>query len=382
MRSHPLAAALLAAAYAGSASAHGFSLTVTNQSSCGTGNALHSNASTAGYPDGATCFENSGLNDTNVAVLVDSCNDTDSGSGAVSLENRFDIDAAVAVDAFIANNEHQQLDVSYDLSFQIDTDGPADPWTLSLDHQALGLLALHGDGTLSAVGTQDDGHAHVSAITLSGDVSLGLLADSAFDDNPSNTGQSSQAFSASANDVPIAAGSGDATVNVTIEFRMDAFSNDGCSGFICSSITGGEEAAVLFGIDDASGLGDVDADEYSEWGRAPGPDGYSSVWTLDVMGASCGNGSLEGGEECDDGNTTGGDGCSESCADEVCGDGVLQPGLGELCDDGNTTGGDGCSATCAFEPIPVPSGGAGLWLPLASALLAAGALRLSRSRRS
>ncbi|MEQ1566220.1 MAG: hypothetical protein ABMA64_11330 [Myxococcota bacterium] len=33
-------------------------------------------------------------------------------------------------------------------------------------------------------------------------------------------------------------------------------------------------------------------------------------------GATCGNGSVEGGESCDDGNTTGGDGCSAGCAVE------------------------------------------------------------------
>ena len=56
---------------AGAAHAHTFSLAVANNSSSGTGNGIHDNASTAGYPDGTTCFENSGLNDTNVAVLND-----------------------------------------------------------------------------------------------------------------------------------------------------------------------------------------------------------------------------------------------------------------------------------------------------------------------
>ncbi len=50
----------------------------------------------------------------------------------------------------------------------------------------------------------------------------------------------------------------------------------------------------------------------------------------------CGNGVLEGGsgfgEECDDGNNVDGDGCSSTCIREVCGDGVVQPGLGEVCE--------------------------------------------------
>src|SRR5512132_4160439 len=35
----------------------------------------------------------------------------------------------------------------------------------------------------------------------------------------------------------------------------------------------------------------------------------------------------------------------------VCGDGVID--AGEECDDGNVVGGDGCSATCVFEGCPL-----------------------------
>ncbi len=95
---------------------------------------------------------------------------------------------------------------------------------------------------------------------------------------------------------------------------------------------------------------------------------------------SCGNGTLEVGEECDDGNNTNGDGCASDCTIEVtqvCGDGVVTPpetceppntafcngictarvplcGDGfltppEACEDGNTADGDGCSSTCQVE---------------------------------
>lgn len=367
---------------AGGANAHTLSLAVTNNSTCGTGNGNHSPGTLANYPNGSTCFEASGLNDTNVAVLNDTGSDSDVGGGVVSLTNTFAFDAAVAVDAFIGNNEYQELNVSYDLTFTIDTDDPADTWTLSLDHDAMGLLGLHGDGTLSAVGTQDDGHAHISALNLTGDVSTSLLANQPFNDNPSNNGQNSQTFSDSGTGIAVASGTGDATVQVTIDFKLDAFSNDGCSGFICSSASGGEEAAVLFGVDDASGLGDVDADEYSEWGRAVGPDGYNSTWTLDVTGAVCGNGAIEGSEECDDGNTTPEDGCSDTCLNEFCGDDVVQAGLGETCDDGNTVSGDGCDEFCQAEPpVFVPSAGDGVLMLLAASLLVVGAFLLTRTSR-
>jgi cysteine-rich repeat protein len=62
---------------------------------------------------------------------------------------------------------------------------------------------------------------------------------------------------------------------------------------------------------------------------------------------SCGNGSVESGEQCDDGNTVACDGCSAGCKVEgglVCGDGIINVVCGEECDNGNTGG--GCSAIC------------------------------------
>jgi cysteine-rich repeat protein len=45
--------------------------------------------------------------------------------------------------------------------------------------------------------------------------------------------------------------------------------------------------------------------------------------------ATCGNGTIEPGEECDDHNTTSGDGCSAQCKREVpCADGTLRPDTG------------------------------------------------------
>jgi len=379
-------AVLLLLALPGIATAHTFQLSVVENSVCGTGDSVHNTGNgTAPYPDGSICVENGGLADTNVARLTNTGGDSASGNGTATLNNSFGIDAAVVADAFIFNSEYQELEVSYLLTFDIDTNG-SDPWVLTLDHDVLGLLALHGDGTLSAVGTQDNGHAHVSTVVLSGDVSTSLLSDTAFNDNPSNNGKSSLAFSDGATGLVVASGTGDTTLNVSIDFTLDAFSNDGCSGFICSSASGGEDAAVLFGIDDASGLGDVDADEYGVWGRAVGPDGYNSLWKLSIAPVGCGNGLLDSGEECDDGNllpndgcsptcqfeqcgdgvlqageecddgnVLPNDGCSEFCVAEFCGDGILQTGLGEQCDDGNMFNFDGCSSTCQDEVVLVPS---------------------------
>jgi cysteine-rich repeat protein len=66
-----------------------------------------------------------------------------------------------------------------------------------------------------------------------------------------------------------------------------------------------------------------------------------------IPSATCGDGSLGGLEGCDDGNTTSGDGCSATCADEFCGDVVVNDTT-ETCDDGNATSGDGCDANCTI----------------------------------
>jgi cysteine-rich repeat protein len=62
----------------------------------------------------------------------------------------------------------------------------------------------------------------------------------------------------------------------------------------------------------------------------------------------CGNAIVEDGEACDDGNDVDTDACLNSCSAATCGDGYVQDGV-EPCDDGNASGGDGCSATCTLE---------------------------------
>jgi cysteine-rich repeat protein len=67
-----------------------------------------------------------------------------------------------------------------------------------------------------------------------------------------------------------------------------------------------------------------------------------------VEASTCGDGTIEDGEECDDSNTVSGDGCSDECLIETtCGDGVREGR--EQCDDSNTEPGDGCSPVCGIE---------------------------------
>ncbi|MFH1438447.1 MAG: DUF4215 domain-containing protein [Pseudomonadota bacterium] len=63
----------------------------------------------------------------------------------------------------------------------------------------------------------------------------------------------------------------------------------------------------------------------------------------------CGDGIEDPGEECDDGNLVPCDGCDQDCRGERCGNGRLD--CDEFCDDGNTVDGDGCASSCIIEDV-------------------------------
>jgi cysteine-rich repeat protein len=90
----------------------------------------------------------------------------------------------------------------------------------------------------------------------------------------------------------------------------------------------------------------LEAGEGCDDGNRDPCDGCSAVCQVEF---GCGDGSTCGAEACDDGNAASCDGCSPACALEVCGDGLLCPGLGEECDDANTSACDGCSPVCTTE---------------------------------
>ena len=200
-------------------------------------------------------------------------------SGVGSTSTSFSINALAAVDG--GGDTTVQARLNFDLQLDIIVDSPVSTWTVDLGQSALGLFGLRGDGTASAVGTQSDGSASISVIstTVDGIAANFAPSPSSLTGNPSNNSSTSQQFSGSRFDGAILSGTGSQTVAVNIDFDLTAFSNDGCSGFICSSISGGEEAAALFGAESAI---DQAVDDYSTWGRSLGPDGYDSDYTLNV----------------------------------------------------------------------------------------------------
>jgi len=89
---------------------------------------------------------------------------------------------------------------------------------------------------------------------------------------------------------------------------------------------------------------------------------YVATTTMEVT--SCGNGTVEGGEQCEPpGNgaystTIAGRECTAQCLfGPYCGDGILQTIFSEQCDDGNNVDGDFCGADCTLEPAGSGGGG-------------------------
>ncbi len=205
-------------------------------------------------------------------------------AGLGSTSTTFNIDAKVGSDDGMSTDgdRHMQALLDFDITLTIDVDFASSEWTVDLVQSIEGLFALNGDGTASAVGTQNNGKADLSTILMTLNASSYNFdaAPTKLEDNPSNNSSSTQSFIGNRIDNGVLAGTGDGVYTVNVAFDLGALSKDGCSGFICSSASGGEEAAVLFGLN--SDVIDQDVDDYSHWGRDPSDDGYTSTFTLNV----------------------------------------------------------------------------------------------------
>ncbi|HCI44808.1 MAG TPA: hypothetical protein DE315_04680, partial [Candidatus Omnitrophica bacterium] len=78
--------------------------------------------------------------------------------------------------------------------------------------------------------------------------------------------------------------------------------------------------------------------EICDEGTSNGTPNHCNAQCAGITTGVCGNNIEETGEACDDGNKTSEDGCSASCVKEICGDGVVQGGLGETCEGNSTKG--------------------------------------------
>jgi cysteine-rich repeat protein len=118
-----------------------------------------------------------------------------------------------------------------------------------------------------------------------------------------------------------------------------------------SQALGQSLARLTYGDAASCGNGTVEFGEQCDDGNDIDTDACRS----DCTDATCRDGVVwEGVEECDDGNADPYDLCDNECRQPVCGDGIVAGN--EQCDDGNAVPDDGCTA-CTYDPVPCGAGG-------------------------
>jgi len=334
VRSQATAVAVLGCVVLATA-AHGATIalnSVNSNSTCVTADSDDGNASEQSYDAGnSACSEPTGGSDANFFRLVNSGPTSSSVAPGGSTSVGFSIDAAVGADSAVdGQDEYERGKIRYTLGFVV-TATAVENWSVGVSQNILGLFGFAGDGAATAVGTQVFGNAGISTIDVdvnATDISFTPSLTSATSNVANTSNQSFGPFSGARNDATVVSGTGNGSFTVTIAFDIDAYSNAGCTGFICSSASGGEDAAVLLGYDNVDdccgGTADrINADNYGTWGRAVAPDGYNSTWTFNVS-TLCGNGVLNVGEQCDQ---AGSNGLATSCCTSLC---TLRA-MGDIC---------------------------------------------------
>ncbi len=126
--------------------------------------------------------------------------------------------------------------------------------------------------------------------------------------------------------------------------------NDGCNNckFTCVS----SDPTACTPADPCAGQGVCNDMTHTCSPGTPQPDGTSCGMGMTCKGGvctldTCGNGTVDPGEDCEPPNTPTCDANCKSITVTACGNGVRD--AGEQCDDGNTTNLDGCDAACKFE---------------------------------
>jgi cysteine-rich repeat protein len=120
------------------------------------------------------------------------------------------------------------------------------------------------------------------------------------------------------------------------------------SGWTCSGEPSVCSLIVLCGnnnidpTEECDGNSNLNSESCSSLGLGSGTLLCSGTCQFDTSScnplAVCGNGIKEPPEQCDDGNTNNNDECSSTCKLEVCGDGIIQNGIGEQCEGSNLNG--------------------------------------------
>jgi hypothetical protein len=222
-------------------------------------------------PSNAACREIGTLVDDNVFAQSAS---SSGGSGTASAQGVFAFDAAIDADgAVVGAHEYQYGRVSYSLDITLDTDPALAGWSLDFSHTIRGFLGIDPDtgesadnrvraGTLSLTIGSSTYDLLGSGVVLNGqDRSCGFLGLGDCSD------RGIEFFGSDAQSA-VLSGAGDTSFTISVVWQADAYSaGDGAA----------DEVSVLAGLDNVNP--DQNGDNYGNWGRSVGPDGYDLVLT-------------------------------------------------------------------------------------------------------
>ena len=177
---------------------------------------------------------------------------------------------------------------------------------------------------------------------------LGLAALAACSDDGAGGPGTSEGSTGPANTTTSASATTDPTTGTTTGAPTTGNSGTGSTGDpttgdpTTGDTTTDTTAAASTGPAPSCGDGSVDDGEECDDGNQDDADTCTNA----CKNATCGDGIVGPGEACDDGNQDDADDCTNLCASASCGDGILGPG--ETCDDGNQLDGDDCLNTCVL----------------------------------
>jgi cysteine-rich repeat protein len=143
---------------------------------------------------------------------------------------------------------------------------------------------------------------------------------------------------------------GDSFLNITVEACDDGnlTNDDGCSS-ACQNEVCGDGVAQSGEACDGGDLKGQDCVTINQ-NFAGGTLACDGVCAFNTSGCnSCGNNTVDAGEQCDDGNAINTDACLATCQNAFCGDGFVQATV-EECEDGNQNNADACRNDCTLNP--------------------------------
>lgn len=237
-----------------------------------------------------------------------------------------EIDSGVLADAGSWSGGQIQLYQYLKWNFTVDVQVDAGvEWAITMDQSAAGLYSIVDETQFGGGSANNGAGILINGVFLPGEEILVSLDGSSYDvdldlnSTPLSTSTTGLEFAGSRSDS--ISGTGPTLLTGTIQTTFQADSRCRGQPAPCGS---GDEAAVLFGLDDfaaplSANPADFVADNYSTWARSVDQDGYTVTFELQID--TDGDGVMDSEDNCPsipnenqkntDGDTDGGDACDD-----------------------------------------------------------------------